>query len=780
MEPGLRWPTASMTRFSRALPFLVHLPVVLWVFEGMLLSGRVPYFRDIGLYYYPNYVFLERAFAQGVWPLWLPACDAGVPFVMADPLDLLLVGVLGAEHALRFALPLHMLIAMCGASFLARTLGQASWGTWAAGAAYGLSGVYLSTVNLFELCHGMSWAPWVVAAFLLLLEAPGPRRAALFGTLAAVQVCTLAAEAMLQTALLGLLLALRLPTRRAWAWLLAAGALAGLLSAPALLGVSALVEGTARAAGFSPDVSLAWSTTPVGLLDILLPRFFGNVHAFTDEGFWGQPFFPDGYPYLLSLYLGPAVLLLAMRAGRGSGRLWLAATLGVLLSLGSHGPVGPLVVWVMHSFRAPVKFLFVTTLAVALLAGRGLDRSTRPGARASPLALAPGAALLVFGLLMLRDPSLPARLFAGLVPELAGPRALQVAASAWPQDFALSGLWALLAAVCLWTGSRLAPLAGLLAVLDLLMVGEGLNPSTNPAFYTLQPQVRALVDKASPLDRFFAYGLANSPGLHANPALTRRNSDVPLYYLDRQSLLPRTHVLDGVEGAFDEDRVGWAPAGSTLTPQERNPLRYSMLHRRLRLGGVRFVLSFIPLADERLTPRGTAALPELVEPLRLYELRDALPRAFFVASRQVLPPAAARARLEDPAFDPRLTVLLEQEPLGFDSGVPVDGEMGTVDYTRTDPHTVKVRAVTPRGFVILLDGYHPGWSAESEGRRVPLLRAYGRYCALPTSGGEHVFTLRYEPSWRDPALVACTAGLLAALGLALLGGRGAAPGQGVS
>jgi hypothetical protein len=758
-------------RFAGALPFLVHLPVVLWVFEGMLLRGRLLYFRDVGFYYYPNYVFLERALAQGVWPLWLPACDAGIPFLMTDPFDLLLVGALGAEQALRFAPPVHLLIAMCGASFLARTLGQASWGTWAAGAVFGLSGVYLSTVNLFELCHGMSWAPWVIASFLRLLEAPGPRRAALLGTLAAVLVCTLAAEVMLQTALLGLLLVLHLPPRRAYAWVLVAAALAGLLGAPALLGVSGLVEGTARAAGFSPDVSLGWSATPVGLLDMLLPRFFGNVHAFTDEGYWGQPFFPDGYPYLLSLYLGPAVLLLALRGGRGAGRLWLGATLGVLLSMGSHGPLGPLVLSLMHSFRTPVKFLFVTTLALALLAGRGLDRSTRPGAHGSPLALAPGAALLAVGLLMFRNPNLPARLFASLVPEMAGPRALQVAATAWPQDFALSGLCALLVAVCLWTGARLAPLAGLLAVLDLLMVGEGLNPSTNPAFYTLQPQVRALLDKANPLDRFFAYGLANSPGLHANPALARRNSDIGLFYLDRQSLLPRAHLLDGLEGAFDEDRVGWAPAGSTLTPQERNPLRYSMLHSRLRLGGVHFVLSFLPLADERLTLRGTAPLPDLVEPLRLYELRDALPRAFFVAARQVIAPAATQARLQDPSFDPRSVVLLDQEPAGFEAAVPVEDQMGTVDYTRTDPHSVRVRAVTPRGFVIVLDGYDSGWRAECDGHRVPLLRAYGRYWALPTSGGEHVFTLRYAPVWREPALVACAVGLLVALGLTLLEGR---------
>jgi hypothetical protein len=142
------------------------------------------------------------------------------------------------------------------------------------------------------------------------------------------------------------------------------------------------------------------------------------------------------------------------------------------------------------------------------------------------------------------------------------------------------------------------------------------------------------------------------------------------------------------------------------------------------------------------------------------------PRAFFVRSWQVIAAPAAPALLEDPAFDPRAVVLLEEEP-SFGPALPVDGGAGAVEYTRTDPHTVKVRAVTPPGLVVVLDGYHPGWHAERDGRKVPLLRANGRYWALPTPGGEHVFTLRYAPSWRAPALLACALGLLAAVGLAL-------------
>jgi hypothetical protein len=58
--------------------------------------------------------------------------------------------------------------------------------------------------------------------------------------------------------------------------------------------------------------------------------------------------------------------------------------------------------------------------------------------------------------------------------------------------------------------------------------------------------------------RWFSYGVAQSPPLHWSPAVAARNSDVWLFYMDRQALLPRTQVLDGLEGAFDVDRMGLA------------------------------------------------------------------------------------------------------------------------------------------------------------------------------------------------------------------------------
>jgi hypothetical protein len=89
-----------------------------------------------------------------------------------------------------------------------------------------------------------------------------------------------------------------------------------------------------------------------------------------------------------------------------------------------------------------------------------------------------------------------------------------------------------------------------------------------------------------------------------------------------------------------------------------------------------------------------------------------------------------------------------------------------VVYEAVDPHTVRVRTDGKAGFIVVLDGYHPGWTAEDASGAVPLLRANGRYRAVYSPGGSRVFTLRYRPAWRLPALAASGLGLLLVIALA--------------
>ncbi len=714
---------------ARALvPFLAHIPVVLWSFAGALFQGRLFFFRDIYCYYYPNYAFLERSLRQGVWPLWNPTSDAGGPFLMSDPMDLLLVGSVGAETALRLALPLHVLLAMWGATALARRLGNGPWGSWAAGAFFGLSGFLLSSLNLFELSHGVAWSPWVLWAYLGLFQQPSLRRAAVLGALGAIQVSTLAGETVIQTALFALALTPRWPDRRTASRLLVAGSVAVLLAAPTLLGVRALLAGTQRMAGFDNRHALAFSLHPLALLEGLLPHFLGNPHTFSDAGFWGQPLFPDGFPYMIGIYVGPIVLMLAARAG--NQRLWALAALGTVLALGAHGPAASFLALAMRSFRSPVKFLFLADLSFCLLAAAGLERAVRR--RGSIGWILPGAALLLAAALVggSADPGWLARLW----PEVRDPRAQLVRVTVWPAAFAGTGALCLAAGLALWRGGRLSRAAAVLGALDLLMVNGSLNPAANASFYALRPEVRSLVAPAAGSnERWFSFGVAGSEA-RWSPWVARINSDVWLYYMERQSLLPRTTVLDGFDAAFDEDRTGWEPPASTLHPAERRPTAFSTIVERLRLASVRWVVSWKPLPEDLVTLRGEARMPEMVDSLRLYELRGARPRAYW--SPTGLAP------------DPR----------------------GTVVYERPDPHQIWLRVSAPRGVVVVTEGYHRDWRAVGPEGTVPVSTAGDRYMGFSTPGGDRTYTLRFEPAWRGRSLALLGAGcaLVAVLGLSRL------------
>ena len=744
------------------------LGAVAWLFGGPLFAGRVLYYRDVSVTYYPDLVFVARELARGVWPLWHPGADGGAPFLMAYPVHLVLLLLGGPRVTLAVSPPLHVLVAMAGTAALARRLGASPPGAAVAGGVFGLSGLMLGSV-LYPVFLAGVWAPLAVERFLALVEAPGRRRAAALALVLAVQASTLGAEAIVGTALFALALMPRRPGRRA---VLAVGgslALAASLAAPALLGTAAMLPGTARGRGFEPEVALGYSAPAPVLLEAVLPRFLGDPHTFSDTGFWGQPFYPDGSPFFLSLYLGPAVLLLAACAGwRGKARLWGLAGLGVLISLGAHGPLGPILALLMRPLRVPAKFFLLTTLALALLAGLGVERARRRGR--SWLPLVPGLLLLALALAAGRAPSALATSLSSLIPAVGGSLARQVIATRWPLEFAVTGVVAVGAGLALARGGRLSALAGLLVLLDLLRVNGELNPSADAAFYDLRPAVARVVDGArseGPF-RWFSYGVAHSPPLHWSPAVASRNSDVWLFYLDRQALLPRTQVLDGLDGAFDVDRMGLAPADSTLHVAEARPVLFRRLQRRLRLAGVRWVLGFHPLPDDLVTLRAAMPLPEVREPLRLHDLRDPLPRAFWVGEAEIEADASRRAqRLEDPAFDPGRVVLLgvpPPAPIGDPAG---RGLSPRVDYEALDAHTVRVAARTPPGYVVVLDGYHPDWTAEEQSGPVPLLRADGRSRALPTPGGDRRFTLRYRPRWRAPALALCAIGALCVLVLAL-------------
>jgi len=717
---------------SAGAAFLAYGLLTAWLFAPVLFQGATLFFRDITYIYYPNYVFLESALRQGVWPLWNPSADAGAPFVAPVAAwyvpDVALAWLAGARGVLAIGPPLHVWLAMAGAFGLARQRGASGLGAFTAGAVFGLSGFVLSCVNLIPILQGAAWAPLAVLALLRLVEQPTPRRTGILALVVALQASTLAGEIVVQTAFLSLLLLPRRPERRALAALGAAGASALIVLAPLVLLLVQAVSDTQRGRGLDPALALGERASLPALLEALLPRFLGDVHTFTNVGYWGQPFYPNGYPYLLSLYVGLGALLLA--TGARSWRLFAIALVGVALSLGAAGPLGPAVELWGRVFRAPVKFALMPTLALALAAAAGLD--ARRARRSSAIVLLPGAALLAAAAVARLDPAWFGRWLGALVPELALPGTVDVIARLWPGGFATSGALALGAGLGL-LAPRTWPLVPALVVADLLIVNGPLNAPAPGSYWELRPAVRALMARARCEEPCRLYSVLGPERrlLHWAPELVRRNDDTPLFRLDRQALVPRTALLDGFESALDEDRTGFAPAGAALPSRAFGGAELEALLPLLRWANVRYLLSFEDLPGDAVVARGEARLPEVQEPLRLFELRGPLPRAFFMADAP---------------------------------GGPA-GTEASVAYEAVDPHGVRLRATTPPGRLVVLDGYDPRWRAECGGRPVPVERVGPRYRAIRTPGGRIDCEMRFEPPGLGLALASSGLGLLLVSGL---------------
>jgi hypothetical protein len=656
---------------------------------------------------------------------------AGEPFLLAYPVDLLLLRLGGWHSGLGLGPALHLWLALAGGSWLGRRLGLSPLGAWLAGTAYGLSGFVLSLVNLVQLFEAAAWAPWVVAAALGLSRRPNLRAAALLGTLLALQTSTLGVEIVAQTLVVALVLTLDAGWLRPRRWLsfLAAAALAAAIAAPALAGAAWVTRGTARAGGFPREAWLAHSLHPGALPELALPRWLGDPHAFSDADYWGAPFFPEGFPYLVSLYAGAGVLLLASQAG-SSRRLWLLVAGGALLAVGSHGPLALLPGDLRLPIRGPQKFLFLAQVGLSLLAGIGLDRCERepPGGLRRALLLAAGAAPVGAALVVVMAPDAFLHAAARLLSELRSPQAAVAAHATWPAAWVSAGALALAAALALARGGRLARLAALAVAVDLASANGAVNPLAPAAFYDLRPDVAGLLRPVRDGDgRLFSYGVAQTPTLRFEPVLRAAPSDVWLYYLDRQSLFGSTPVLDGIDTAGGADQTGFTPTGASLRPDEAVPERFLEHREALEHAGVRWVLSFHELAEPFAQQRGSAKLPEVVMPLRLYELPGAAPRAGFVT------PGASR----------------------LDS----QGAPSSVRWRRLDAHAIRLEVRSPPGIVVLAETHHPDWQAEGPSGPTPVLRIDG-HLALATPGGEQSFTLRFRPAWPRPSL------LLSALGVA--------------
>ncbi len=708
---GLQHHPEKMSRRHWAA-FSALMLTVACFFWRHLFTTDVLFYRDISYDRYPRLMELRAIVHSGLPPLWNPFEHFGES-VIANPNYMLfypttwLAWVLPPPYGFKPHFVLHFFLLAAGAFLLARRIGLGPLACYVAGALFVFSGPVMSLGNFYNMLAAAAWMPLVILASDYQMRRGGWAGAAVFSGALTMQffagepLTGIASVALALGWVLGFYADWRGPIQSAANRVLAGRFLLALLltaglSAVQLLPVLWHVGKTGRTS-LSFETGLFWSLHPLKLLDMLLPRFWGDALSH-----WHLPWlYLDGRePFLLSLFIGiipVGLALVAVLVCRDhvthlwATRFWgLTGLLALLIALGSFTPFSYVVYYVLPVFqivRFPVKLLVPVALAVSQLAAIGIHylAAERPAERQARRLLWLGAGLVALGVVWL--------LLAAsvrLLPDDAGQAARRLAEIQFHHTLVLNlrqvlemnhaetveraALWLtsvipqqlphvllpvlLIAALvfCRWPSSSGANLwliagrfrslllwfAGAVGVFLLMVNHRTVNPLADRRFFDDQPPVLEKLKSQSPPLRLFAEPHPVAPNLPSR-FLLRNSSELDflptaaqLPYTLRQSLQISTGTL-GVENSYTGDPELLLPK-----PQELlNSLVYldpppnMPLARLLAVGSVEYAVlrRWEPKPGARFALVGTFPNGTRI-PVSAYQVIDALPRAYLIAAHK--------------------------------------------------------------------------------------------------------------------------------------------------
>jgi len=769
-----RWP-------AWRAPILLTLLTIL-MFAPLLFGDRVLYLGTPMLQFVPWRQAAAEQLKAGWLPLWLQGVGAGAPLLANHqtaalyPLNILFL-VWPAERALSYSAALHVLLAGLGMFWLARSLRLSRFAALIGAIAYMFSAFIITRLMFPSMTCAAAWMPylWLFGGRL----AERRRMADALALALVIGLQFLAGHAQLwyysMWALALYVLARCLIGRRddgAASWparrqarakplaitlslTLLALALGVGLAAAQFLPTAELAMNSQRQTGAEYDFAMTYSLWPWRLITFFAPDFFGSP-AHGDYWGYGNYWEDAGYVGVLPLLLVfPAIL--GWRAGRKTGKpalrlvpfLFGFGLLALLLALGKNLPLYPAVFRYVPGFglfQAPARFLYWTTLALALLAAIGADQLTVWAGRgkAARWLLVIGVGLFLGGLAaLILLPAIkvtfgPALLRAGL---LLGLSSLPIILSAAPPRPGWRGV-----TVGAWPALAVLILAG-----DLLSFGISFNPTTTPAAYAPFENRTAdlLRDDASGQFRIYTFEKAEYDIMYRRYHLFKDFGDSSLARQRelRETLLPNVHLLDGIESAGN-----FEPLLDGRYARLMDVINTTDTATALRLLGL---MNVAYIVQPQFEAPGVAGVVEIGAgeelPTRVYRNPAALPRAWWTPkARCVANDEAALAAIQEPAFDPRQEVILscaKTSEVSKTSEVFLDVPV-TLTYR---PNGVTIALNAPAaGYLVLADAWYPGWDvafwAGSEARPAELLRANYAFRAVAVEAGEQSVDFHYT-SW---------------------------------
>ncbi|MBP6017377.1 MAG: oligosaccharide flippase family protein [Candidatus Promineofilum sp.] len=540
----------------------------------------------------------------------------------------------------------------------------------------------------------------------------------------------------------------------------------------------------------------AWAYPPRNALSFLLPNFFGNPthHAIRDAfsaqtiplelnfngelnpygartTSWGSKNYVEGAAYmgilpLLLAGIGLAALLRrrALSAARRAQTWFFAGLSFFSLAFIFGTPLYALLYYglpFINQLHTPFRWIFPLSLAVAVLAGFGVDhvQDTRDErqdtqeagpSRSANRRLAMwnmlAALALIVGLLTLAGVVL-SRLFFDLFRPWIERAFLGLAGAtlAFPtvQAFYSYLFWQLLlfggllvaAGVILLLARRTRYwiiLACGLIIIDLYAASVGFNAAVDPALLDFTPAaIRWLHDQPGDW-RITTFDTRGAGTLNSNTPWYHDLMDIRGY----DSIIPRqyTEYMAAIEpqNGLQFNRI--QPLGSLSAVD--SPL--------LDLLAVKYIVSAEPITSPKLRPVWEG------EGVVIYENLAAMPRAFTLARTAEVHVAHALESLTE--FDPRYYVVVETDAPSDFAPRPGDPRPATLESAANNEVIVNASVASP-SWLILGDSYFPGWrayvrpagSGEDAESETEIVRVNANFRGVRLEPGEWTIRYRYSP-----------------------------------
>ncbi len=407
------------------IPVAAMLMVVLGAFSAAWATGRVFYEVDTVKQYAPFLEYAAASLRGGTLPLWNPYLGTGFPFFaegqtgVLHPINLPFLMAGAVDALLVWGPVLRALLAALAAYLLARALGVSPASSAVSGLAYGLGSFVVAQQHHVNHGNTAPALPLCLAGFEMAMRAQTCRRRVgwLLATALAFTTALLATHPQLTLIVaVGLLLyvggSLALsrwtPRMDGWrgrirtgAWALGGGVgiavVAGGLGAIQMVPLVELIGESGRADAIDATEATKFAIPPLGLVQLIFPGVFGGP-----EEYWFS-----GNAWETAIYLGLVPLVLALLALRRPCRTTvLFAVLALAATLYAQGSQSPIPIWDAVSglpgfdrARAPGRFSMLSVLALAIMAGIGLDavRRRTPSWSAAALGSVVVAALIGLG-----------------------------------------------------------------------------------------------------------------------------------------------------------------------------------------------------------------------------------------------------------------------------------------------------------------------------------------------------------------------------------------------